>query len=525
MSKRVTRTFEALLVMAVLATIAFGATWLSGSPLNLSAQSALPLATVPASGAAPDGAAQATTPGGESVAVVAAATLDPNATLGPATVTPDGTAPAADLEITSTPGVVNTTTVATPDAFDSTITAGDLDPEDAPLLQQAPGTLNFLLIGSDAAGDRRYARTDSMIIASVNPDIPSVSMLSIPRDTHVRIPGFGKDRINTAFERGYATDYPGGGPRFLALVLRKNFGIKIDHFVRIDFQGFIKAVDTLGGVEVLAECELHDTFPDPQNPKRGIDLDIMPGRVSLTGQQALWYSRSRWSTSDFDRARRQQKVLRAVFRKAKESNLLQNAIGLYGDFRDSIDTDIGISDIPALVDIARRLDDITIKNRVITFPVVKSLTRQDGAQVLEPQPGILSYVSEALAPPVGNRAQTRVGVEVYNGSSRPDMELIAVERLTWEGFLVVGFGKLDERYPSSQIIDYGTTPKGSPIARLANIFSVAKKDIIGQADPSSPSAARVVLGEDYNSCPNTYNLAADVVTQSTTGKLIPTPTP
>jgi hypothetical protein len=303
-------------------------------------------------------------------------------------------------------------------------------------------------------------------------------------------------------------------------VIRKNFGIRIDHFVRIDFNGFIKAVDTLGGVEVLAECELHDTFPSKDNPRIGIDFDIYPGKVKLTGQEALWYSRSRWSTSDFDRARRQQKVLRAVFRKARDSNLLQNAVGLYGDFRDNIETDISIGDIPQFVDIARRLDDITFKNRVITFPIVKTLVRNDGQYVLEPQPGILSYVAEALSPPIANRVQTRVGVEVYNGSSKPDMELIAAERLTWEGFLVVGTGKVDERFAETQIIDYGTTPKGSPIARLSSIFSVKRNNIIGQADPSSPSAARIVLGDDYNSCPNTASIAGEVVVAPTT-----TPTP
>ncbi len=515
MSKGLTRTFEALLVMVVLTTIVLGATWLNGAPVSLGTLNAQ-------APAAPAVLSAQSLNAGSPAESTAAPSM--NGAIAPAPVI-SGTSEAPTPEITSTPGAGLSQTLATPLPFNSAIAPDALDDSDAPLLQQSPGTVNFLLLGSDASGDRRYARTDSIIVASINPEIPSVSMLSIPRDVQVRIPGFGSDRINTAFERGYATEYPGGGPGLLALVLRKNFGIKIDHYVRIDFAGFIKAIDTLGGVEVLAECELHDTFPDPKNPKRGIDLDVMPGKVSLTGQQALWYSRSRWSTSDFDRARRQQKVLRAVFRKAKNSNLLQNALGLYGDFRDNIETDIGIGDIAGLVEIAGRLNDLTIKNRVITFPIVKTLQRKDGALVLDPQPGILSFVAEALSPPVGNRTSTPTGVEVYNGSSRPDIELLAVERLTWEGFLVVGSGKLDDRYPESQIIDYGTSPKGSPIARLSNIFSVAKKNVIGQADPSSPSAARIVLGEDYNSCPNTASIAGDVVIGPQQGsKQVATPT-
>ncbi len=513
MSKLVTRMFEALLVLAVLATILFGATWMNGSPLNLG--------STPASAATSEAIDTAAMPRAPTSTVILDGSSQQITNTGGTDVL-NATEPPL---VTSTPGVVATNTLATPMAFDSSIAPDQLEPDDAPLLRQAEGTMNFLLLGSDASADNRYARTDSLIVASVNPDIPSVSMLSIPRDTIVRIPSFGKDRINTAFERGYAQNYPGGGPKFLALVLRKNFGIRIDHFVRIDFQGFIKAIDTLGGVEVLAECELHDTFPDPKNPGRGIDLDVSPGRISLTGQQALWFSRSRWSTSDFDRARRQQKVLRAVFRKAKQSNLLQNAVGLFGDFRDNLETDIGVTDLPTLVDIARRLDDLTIKNRVITFPVVKSVTRADGAMVLEPQADILAFIGEALAPPAANRVQTRPGVEVFNGSTRKDMELIAAERMTWEGFLVIETGVLTERYPSTQIIDFGSTAKGSPIARLRSIFGVKAENVIGQADPSSPSAARVVLGEDYQSCPNTFNMAADVVVQPAPGTLIPTPTP
>jgi LCP family protein required for cell wall assembly len=500
MPNGLTKSFEALLILVVIASIAVGATWMGGSPINTGVAQSLPLAAAPANGPAPG-------------AQPAAAQPDATATGAPAdAITATATADGATAlpELTATLGLSAAAGLQTPVPFDSNIPADRLEPGDAPLLEQAPGTINFLLLGSDVSADNRFARTDTIIVASVNPDIPSVSMLSIPRDVHVRIPGQGKQKINTAFELGYMNNEPGGGPGFLALVMRKNFGIRIDHFVRIDFDGFVKAVDTLGGVEVLVECELHDTFPSKANPRKGIDFDVYPGKVTLTGQEALWYARSRWSTSDFDRARRQQKVLRAAFRKARDSNLFSNAISLFTDLRSNIETDIGLGDLPAFVDIARRLDDITLKNRVITFPIVKTLVRQDGQYVLEPQPGIQAYIAEALAPPVANRAQNRIAVEVYNGSSKTDMELIAAERLTWEGFLVLGKGVLQDRFDKTQIVDYGTVPKGSPIARLSSIFNVKRANVIGQADPSSPSAARIVLGEDYNSCPNTASIAGEV---------------
>jgi LCP family protein required for cell wall assembly len=342
----------------------------------------------------------------------------------------------------------------------------------------------------------------------------------------VRFPDGRQDRINTVFEYGYIKEYPGGGPAYLALILRKNFGIQIDHFVRMDFAGFVKAVDTLGGVEVLVECELHDTFPDKESPRGKTDLDLFPGKVMLSGKQALWYSRSRWSTTDFDRARRQQKVLRAVFRKAREGNLLQNALNLYADFRSNMETNLGPTNLLPLIDIARRLDNDSIKSRVITWPIVRSFQRADGASVLIATDKTIPFIAEALAPPAGNQATVRPAVEVYNGSSQQDMELVAAERLAWEGFQVVGIGQVDgDRFPQTQIIDYATTRKGSPIARLQDVFKVPKKNVIGQPDPSSPAAARIILGEDYNSCPNTANIAGDVALQPAGEQIQATPAP
>ncbi len=430
-------------------------------------------------------------------------------------------------EITSTPGQVgNGEIVATPVQVDLSVNENQLSENDAPLLQQAPGTTNILLLGSDAAADNRYARTDSIIVASINPALPSVSMLSFPRDLQVRFPNGKQDRINTVFEYGYINEHPGGGPAYLSLVLRKNYGIKIDHFVRIDFAGFIKAVDTLGGVDVLVECELHDTFPDKSSARGKTDLDVFPGKVTLQGKEALWYARSRWSTTDFDRARRQQKVLRAVFRKARDGNLLQNALNLYGDFRQNVETDLGPTDLPVLIDIAQRLDNLSIKSRVVTWPIVRSFQRSDGASVLIPTDKTIPYIAEALAPPSLNQAQTRPVVEVYNGSSREDMELVAAERLNWEGFQVVGVGRLEgDKFSQTQIINYATVNKGSPISRLTDVFRVTKANIIGQPDPSSAAAARIILGEDYDSCPNTATIAGDVVLQSQGNQVKPTVAP
>lgn len=521
MEKNVARAFEALLLVVVLVSVGLGVTWMSAGPAAAPQSAALPFQepTRPADalfGAPPAEATPIPLP------------LDANATPLPVATAAITTSIAAEAtpEATSTPGTIPTQTVATPVAVDLSVDASLIEASDAPLLPQPEGTINLLLLGSDAAADNRYARTDSIIVASINPNLPSVSLLSFPRDLHVRFPGGRQDRINTVFEYGYINEFPGGGPAYLATVLRKNFGIKIDHFVRIDFGGFIKAIDTLGGIDVLVECELHDTFPDKSSPIGKTDLDLYPGKVTLGGKEALWYARSRWSTTDFDRARRQQKVLRAVFRKAREGNLLQNAVNLYGDFRAHMETNMSPTDMLPLIDIARRLDSDSVKSRVITWPIVRSFQRADGASVLISTDQTIPFIAEALAPPAGNQAQTRTRVEVYNGALRPDMELVAAERLAWEGFQVVGVGTLEgDRFPQTQVIDYSTVRKGSPVARLQDVFRVANKNVIAQPDPSSLSAARIILGEDYDSCPNTATAAGDVVLQPAGEQIGVTPAP
>lgn len=410
--------------------------------------------------------------------------------------------------------------VAPPSALNKDV---KIEPGDAALLELAPNTINVLLLGSDAAADDRFARTDTIMVASINPDIPSVSLLSFPRDLQIKLINHTDDRINTAMEYGNVQNYPGGGVSYLAAALRKNFGIRIDHFARIDFGGFISVVDALGGVDVLVECELHETFPDKASPNGRLDLDFFPGKMTLNGKAALGYSRARYSTSDFDRARRQQKVLRAIMSKARQGNLLQNALPLYNSFRANIQTDVSVTDLPVFVDIARRMNDLSMKTRVLSFPAVKNFTRKDGASVLVPADDIRSYITEALTPPITDRASTLPRVEVLNATGKPDLHLVAADRLLMEGFNVISM-TVGAKQTGTSIINYAVTPKGSPIARLQQIFGVLNKNVDNEPDPSSAAAARIVLGADYNSCPNTYQQSGDVTLETDPKKLIPTPT-
>jgi LCP family protein required for cell wall assembly len=389
-----------------------------------------------------------------------------------------------------------------------------------PLVEQSNNVINIILLGSDKNSAEGVGRTDTIIVVSVNPDLPSVALLSIPRDFYAWIPGHGFDRINTAYSHGARNSYPGGGPGLIKATLEYNLGIRIHYYVQVGFDGFIKIVDTLGGVDVAVECPLSDTFPDPNSANGRTDVDWLPGIHHLDGKHALWYARSRWSTNDFDRNRRQQQVLRGLYRQIITLDIIPQIPQLWGVLNETVSTDLGLNELLYLGAVGSRLDMINVKSRFVGRGVVQSWTAPNGAYVLVPYHEALGpLVSEALAPPASARAQQRAfQVAVWNGTPYEELGYVAAERLRWEGFAVVNVGPADGTYPRTQIVDFTTSSKGSAIARLMRLYQRGASDIISQPTEDSAVDFRVILGSDYDPC------IATKVYWHPSGSL-PTPTP
>lgn len=375
-------------------------------------------------------------------------------------------------------------------------------PTPMPTVELPEGVINLLLLGADreGLGGNGGLRTDVIVIASINPDTPSVSLLSIPRDYYAWIPGYGFGKINTAYARG--NGYPGGRAALIKATIEYNFGIPIHYYALVDFSGFIRIVDTLGGIDVPVECELHDTFPDPANPEQGIDVDFYPGIQRLDGYHALAYVRSRWSTHDFDRNRRQQQVLRALYRQLLALNYIPRIPELWGAVGETVETDLGLDEVLYLGWVGSRLEWANIKSRFIAPPYVASWTTPDGAYVLLPVEGALEpLVAEALQPPaVGRANQPPFRVEVWDGTGRPGIAEVAAERLRWEGFNVVGVYPADQLYSHTQIVDLTTTSKGSPLWLLERLYHRSNASVVRQPTEGSPVDFRILLGADYDSC-------------------------
>jgi len=180
---------------------------------------------------------------------------------------------------------------------------------------------NILLLGTDSRqkGNKR-SRTDTMIILSIDKKNKKVTMTSVLRDTFVKIPGVGNNRLNAAFVFG--------GPKLLFKTFDQNFGIHLDKYVQIDFYNFVRLVDAVGGVDLkLTRDEInlmnktYIPYINKNTNKKNTSNRITPnksGVYHLNGVQTLAYSRIRYIGTDFARTERQRKVIAQIIKKTKK---------------------------------------------------------------------------------------------------------------------------------------------------------------------------------------------------------------
>jgi LCP family protein required for cell wall assembly len=258
------------------------------------------------------------------------------------------------------------------------------------------GRINILLLGIDRRGGEDWAyRTDTIMVATLDPDTRAAGILSIPRDLQLAIPGHGQDRINTANVYGSLRGNPDGGPALLESTIEGSFGIPIDGYLMVDFRAFETIVDTLGGIEVEVPQRLHDTrYPDPRpgDPFAYKTIHFEPGLQHMDGRQALEYARSRMSTSDFDRAKRQQLVLLAIRQKALSPSAIPRWPKLATAAIDSIRTDLSTNELLTLAFLVARVDMSSLKQVVLEHPLVFSHQRADGAAVQLPRWDLINPV-------------------------------------------------------------------------------------------------------------------------------------
>jgi LCP family protein required for cell wall assembly len=261
-------------------------------------------------------------------------------------------------------------------------------PSPTGILAQPLDQVNILLLGSDQRPNTGGFRTDTMILLTLNPSAGTVNMTSFPRDLYVYIPGWTVQRMNTAHAQG--------GFDLLALTFEYNFGVHPDHYVLINMWSFEDAIDSLGGVDVEVGRTLTDHRDDYGQ------YTVYEGTQHMDGETALWYVRSRYSTNDFDRGRRQQEVIVAAFRKLLSLDALNRAPQLYEAYHNTVATDMGFDEMARFLPLASALsrDDAQIRRYAISPQQVSPWVNASGAQVLLPiREAVLDVMRQALNTP------------------------------------------------------------------------------------------------------------------------------
>ncbi len=300
-----------------------------------------------------------------------------------------------------------------------------------------PSRRTILLMGIDERTgftDERAYRSDTLMLVHIDPIRKRVGILSIPRDMYVSIPGFAQNqRINTANYLGDLNDYPGGGgPALAAETIRQTFGIRVDNYVRINFDVFTVLVDTLApnGIEVCPTT----VIDDPKYPDEGFGIRPIrfePGCQRLNSERLLQYARTRATQGgDFDRARRQQEVLKSAQAEFLSLGGIVNFVGqiptVYNALADSIKTDLTLDELIGLARLAGEIPRENITTGVIDNRYVTLAVDPTGADVLVPNIGaIRGLIQEIFNPqPPKTLAELRTLAEqeqatiaVYNSTS------------------------------------------------------------------------------------------------------------
>jgi len=244
-----------------------------------------------------------------------------------------------------------------------------------------PGRTNILLIGIDARpNEGNLGRTDTMILTTFMPLQPYVGVLSIPRDLWVKVPGYGENRINTAHFFAEAAQ-AGSGPAAAMDVVRQNFGVNVDYYVRMHFNGFIEIVDALGGVDV--------TLPTAMS-------GYSAGTYHLDGTKALALVRDRETSDDFFRMGRGQMLIEALTKQVLRPTSWPRLPAAFVATSQAVDTNVPVWQWPRLAFAILRVGTSGIDTRIISRDMVTPFITSGGADVLAPNWGAINPVLKEM---------------------------------------------------------------------------------------------------------------------------------
>ena len=369
----------------------------------------------------------------------------------------------------------------------------------------SPSATNILVLGSDrrAQGDEKYGRSDTIIVVHIDPGNNYLSVMSIPRDLRVSIPGHGKDKINAA--------YAYGGPALTIQTVEQLTGVDINHYMEVDFQAFQDITNALGGVYVDVDRRYYN-----DNPQWEL-IKLAPGYQLLRGSDALDYVRYRHDlNNDFGRMERQQRFMAALREQAMGWNLPFKLPGLISALFKNISTDLGTSELVKLAYWGIRLDGSRIRQVSIasgtetiggaSYVVADNTTIANAVQDFLTVPPVANLAaSSSTATTVGSSGSsgstattvtksdvTGIEVDILNANGRAGEAAAASAWLASLGAKVVNVGTADSATLKVTKVSY---PSGKAQAAQQVADAVGTDSIVRT---STVERVTLSLGEDFS---------------------------
>jgi len=370
---------------------------------------------------------------------------------------------------------------------------------------ESSGRVNILLLGIGDPGHEGELLSDTIMILSYDVASKQVAMISIPRDTYVNIStDCGSNKINYAHACGELQKFPGGGPALAEQTVTKILDIPIHYYVRVNFTGFKEVVDAVGGVDIDVTTDLYDPYYPADDGLGGQDLYIKKGMQHMNGTTALRYARSRETTSDFDRARRQQQVLVAIKTKVMSSSTFLNPakiVSIATALGNNLRTDFDLSYAQRAIDIFKNVNTSSIKNLVFDNSEKGLLTDSSSdyaGYILIPGAGMNNF-SKLQAAAKNIFADQSVSTEaakltVLNGTTSAGLASRVADTLRGQDYNVINVVSADsQNYTVTKIVDGTSGDKPGTIAALEKLFNVKSEKGI----TTSGTDIQVTVGSDY----------------------------
>ena len=230
----------------------------------------------------------------------------------------------------------------------------DYNEDDKKGMLVAKDKATVMIMGVDERADD-VGRSDTLMIATLDPDKNQAALLSVPRDTRVKIKGHGFDKINAA--------YAYGGRKLTQETIESLLNTHIDHYIKINVHGFTKIIDALGGIDIDVEKRMY--YEDPWDDDGGLYIDLQPGMQHMDGKTAITYVRYRDEEGDIGRIKRQQNFMKAVMDKLVSPTIIPKLPAIVSAVSDSVETDMSVSEILSFLGTLQDTKDNGLKSEML----------------------------------------------------------------------------------------------------------------------------------------------------------------